>query len=141
LTLLGSVATWAALSGSSKTMIRKSVAEILDDHVTFELEAIDRMYRPFAPSRPVEDLREAVPVRAHRERFGCGQRRGRAKPPRMEAFADGRQLVSRVRDSLSIFRAGHPRLAALLLAQIQPVFSLVAPRQPGAALRKMVANL
>ncbi len=25
-------------------MIRKSVAEILDDHVTFELEAIDRMY-------------------------------------------------------------------------------------------------
>ena len=25
-------------------MIRKSVAEILDHHVTFELEAIDRMY-------------------------------------------------------------------------------------------------
>jgi len=25
-------------------MIRKSVAEILDQHVTFELEAIDRMY-------------------------------------------------------------------------------------------------
>jgi hypothetical protein len=24
-------------------MIRKSVAEILDDHVTFELEGIDRM--------------------------------------------------------------------------------------------------
>src|SRR3989449_1025609 len=38
------MATWAALSGSSKTMIRKSVAEILDHHVTFELEAIDRMY-------------------------------------------------------------------------------------------------
>ncbi|PYR35298.1 MAG: hypothetical protein DMF90_14115 [Acidobacteria bacterium] len=38
------MATWAALSGSSKTMIRKSVAEILDDHVTFEVEAIDRMY-------------------------------------------------------------------------------------------------
>src|SRR4030095_16141143 len=36
--------TWAALSGSSVTMIRKSVAEILDQHVTFELEAIDRMY-------------------------------------------------------------------------------------------------
>src|SRR5205809_6122628 len=34
----------AALSGSSRTMIRKSVAEILHDHVTFELEAIDRMY-------------------------------------------------------------------------------------------------
>jgi hypothetical protein len=41
---LGSVATWAALSGSSKTMIRKSVAAILDDHVALELEAIDRMY-------------------------------------------------------------------------------------------------
>src|SRR6266446_3952647 len=38
------MATWAALSGSSITMIRKSVAEILDHHVTFELEAIDRMY-------------------------------------------------------------------------------------------------
>jgi hypothetical protein len=38
------VATWAALSGNSKTMIRKSVAEILDQHVTFEWEAIDRMY-------------------------------------------------------------------------------------------------
>jgi hypothetical protein len=25
-------------------MIRKNVAEILDQHVTFELEAIDRMY-------------------------------------------------------------------------------------------------
>jgi len=25
-------------------MIRKSVAEILENHVTFELEAIDRMY-------------------------------------------------------------------------------------------------
>src|SRR4029077_21189967 len=36
--------TWAALSGSSIIMIRKSVAEILDQHVTFELEAIDRMY-------------------------------------------------------------------------------------------------
>ena len=34
----------AALSGSSITMIRKNVAEILDHHVTFELEAIDRMY-------------------------------------------------------------------------------------------------
>src|SRR5947207_15791734 len=41
---IGSVATWAALSRSSSTMIRKSVAEILDQHVTFELEAIDRMY-------------------------------------------------------------------------------------------------
>src|SRR5436190_17872089 len=41
---IGSVATWAALSRSSSTMIRKSVAEILDDHVTFQLEAIDRMY-------------------------------------------------------------------------------------------------
>src|SRR6266852_4972788 len=34
----------AALSGSSKTMVRKNVAEILQNHVTFELEAIDRMY-------------------------------------------------------------------------------------------------
>ena len=33
---IGSVATWAALSRNSSTMIRKSVAEILDDHVTFE---------------------------------------------------------------------------------------------------------
>src|SRR5207247_2445811 len=41
---IGSVATWVALSRSSSRLIRKSVAEILDDHVTFELEAIDRMY-------------------------------------------------------------------------------------------------
>src|SRR5438552_8813407 len=48
---IGSVATWAALSRSSSTMIRKSVAEILDDHVTFELEAIDRMYlNAYVPS-------------------------------------------------------------------------------------------
>jgi hypothetical protein len=40
----GSVATWAALSGISITMIRKRVAEILNQHVTFELESIDRMY-------------------------------------------------------------------------------------------------
>jgi hypothetical protein len=33
------------------TMIRKSVAEILDHHVTFELEAIDRMYlNAYVPS-------------------------------------------------------------------------------------------
>jgi hypothetical protein len=45
------VATWAALSGSSVTMIRKSVTEILDHHVTFELEAIDRMYlNAYVPS-------------------------------------------------------------------------------------------
>jgi hypothetical protein len=32
-------------------MIRKSVAEILDEHVTFELEAIDRMYlNAYVPS-------------------------------------------------------------------------------------------
>src|SRR5437773_3913274 len=32
-------------------MIRKSVAEILDDHVTFELEAVDRMYlNAYVPS-------------------------------------------------------------------------------------------
>ena len=32
-------------------MIRKSVAEILDHHVTFELEAIDRMYlNAYVPS-------------------------------------------------------------------------------------------
>ena len=29
------MATWAALSGSSSTMIRKSVAEILDHHLTY----------------------------------------------------------------------------------------------------------
>src|SRR5436309_4267148 len=41
----------AALSGSSRTMIRKSVAEILTDHVTFALEAIDRMYlNAYVPS-------------------------------------------------------------------------------------------
>ena len=38
------LATWAALSGSSSIMVRKNVAEILTNHVTFELEAIDRMY-------------------------------------------------------------------------------------------------
>ena len=32
-------------------MIRKSVAEILENHVTFELEAIDRMYlNAYVPS-------------------------------------------------------------------------------------------
>src|ERR1700730_13613373 len=41
----------AALSGSSTIMIRKNVAEILRDHVTFELEAIDRMYlNAYVPS-------------------------------------------------------------------------------------------
>src|SRR5688572_4248748 len=36
---------------SSRTMIRKSVAEILQKHVTFELEAIDRMYlNAYVPS-------------------------------------------------------------------------------------------
>lgn len=48
---LGSVATWAALSGSSSIMVRKNVAEILTNHVTFELEAIDRMYlNAYVPS-------------------------------------------------------------------------------------------
>jgi hypothetical protein len=48
---IGSVATWAALSGSSTIMIRKNVAEILQNHVTFELEAIDRMYlNAYVPS-------------------------------------------------------------------------------------------
>jgi hypothetical protein len=37
--------------GSSKTMVRKNVAEILQNHVTFELEAIDRMYlNAYVPS-------------------------------------------------------------------------------------------
>jgi hypothetical protein len=45
------VATWAALSGSSTIMVRKNVAEILTNHVTFELEAIDRMYlNAYVPS-------------------------------------------------------------------------------------------
>ena len=45
------MATWAALSGGSKIMIRKNVAEILTNHVTFELEAIDRMYlNAYVPS-------------------------------------------------------------------------------------------
>jgi len=45
------VATWAALSGSSTIMVSKNVAEILHDHVTFELEAIDRMYlNAYVPS-------------------------------------------------------------------------------------------
>ena len=36
-------------------MIRKSVAEILDQHVTFELEAIDRMYlNVFVPNLQYE---------------------------------------------------------------------------------------
>jgi hypothetical protein len=48
---VGSVATWAALSGSSTIMVRKNVAEILQNHVTFELEAIDRMYlNAYVPS-------------------------------------------------------------------------------------------
>jgi hypothetical protein len=45
------VATWAALSGNSTIMVRKNVAEILTNHVTFELEAIDRMYlNAYVPS-------------------------------------------------------------------------------------------
>jgi hypothetical protein len=45
------VATRAALSGSSTIMVSKNVAEILHDHVTFELEAIDRMYlNAYVPS-------------------------------------------------------------------------------------------
>jgi hypothetical protein len=45
------MATWAALSGSSTIMVRKNVAEILTNHVTFELEAIDRMYlNAYVPS-------------------------------------------------------------------------------------------
>jgi hypothetical protein len=45
------VAAWAALSGSSTIMIRKNVAKILDHHVTFALEAIDRMYlNAYVPS-------------------------------------------------------------------------------------------
>jgi hypothetical protein len=45
------VATWAALSGSSTIIVSKNVAEILHDHVTFELEAIDRMYlNAYVPS-------------------------------------------------------------------------------------------
>jgi len=45
------VVTWAALSGNSIIMVRKNVAEILTNHVTFELEAIDRMYlNAYVPS-------------------------------------------------------------------------------------------
>ena len=45
------MATWAALSGSSITRVRKHVAEILQNHVTFALEAIDRMYlNAYVPS-------------------------------------------------------------------------------------------
>jgi hypothetical protein len=41
----------AVLAESSTIMIRKNVAEILHDHVTFELEAIDRMYlNAYVPS-------------------------------------------------------------------------------------------
>ncbi len=41
----------AALSGSSTTRVRTNVAEILTNHVTFELEAIDRMYlNAYVPS-------------------------------------------------------------------------------------------
>src|SRR5713226_530534 len=48
---VGSVATWAALSGSATIMVRKNVADILQNHVTFELEAIDRMYlNAYVPS-------------------------------------------------------------------------------------------
>src|SRR3990167_9200612 len=48
---VGSVAPWAALAGSSPIMVRKNVAEIIQHHVTFELEAIDRMYlNAYVPS-------------------------------------------------------------------------------------------
>ncbi len=41
----------AALAGSSVIMVRKNIAEILQNHVTFELEAIDRMYlNAYVPS-------------------------------------------------------------------------------------------
>jgi hypothetical protein len=45
------MAITAALAGNSTIMVRKNVAEILTDHVTFELEAIDRMYlNAYVPS-------------------------------------------------------------------------------------------
>src|SRR5690349_4928495 len=50
-------------------------------------------------------------------------------------FADPRGLSPLIKDHLA---GGASRLAALLLPQILPVFSLVAPCQPGAALRDLV---
>ena len=77
-------------------MIRKSVAEILDHHVTFELEAIDRMYlNGYVPSlqsgggvvyfmktaprrpRPV-DHDGGAPQRAVRERRSSASSRRKA---------------------------------------------------------------
>ena len=37
------MAVSASLSGNSTSMVRKNVAEIIQNHVTFELDAIDRM--------------------------------------------------------------------------------------------------
>ena len=43
-------------------MIRKNVAEILQDHVTFELEAIDRMYlNAYVPSLQTGGLSTHLP--------------------------------------------------------------------------------
>ena len=38
------MATWAVLSGSSTITVCKNAVEIITNHVTFGLEAIDRMY-------------------------------------------------------------------------------------------------
>jgi len=60
------VATWAALSGSSNRRVRKSVAEILKNHVTFEVQAIDRMYlNAYVPSLQTDAQPKASEVVGH----------------------------------------------------------------------------
>src|SRR6202163_4408461 len=62
--------------------------------------------------------------------FGDATPGKRAKRPRATARAPSQQAVVKVQ----LHSAGAAsRLAALLLAQILPVFSLVAPCQPGAS--------
>jgi hypothetical protein len=50
------------------------------------------------------------------------------------------RLASRVRDFIAQVSGGASRLAALLLPQIHPVFSVVAPCHPGAALRNLLRS-
>ena len=63
------------------------------------------------------------------------RRRGKARLPIGGLALCIEALVSRPRDSRHNSRAGHPRRAALLVAYKFPICALLAPGQPGAALR------
>ena len=59
----------------------------------------------------------------------------RISPETQEGTSEASGLSTLIKDHLA---GGASRLAALLLPQILPVFSVVAPCHPGAALRDLV---